>query len=206
LNWYKQAKIREMFNIHYPMDVKTAAIWFNLWQGIKKLFEGLGNLLFGSLQAVVSPINTVINLPLYSLIPFTPLLNDKEELPGQEDPRAEKYMHCSGVMGIVCAIANLFRAVYNGSEAVVRFGLAAGETVGLITKKIKSLISEDKINSTVDNAVNDYINEDKTVDGNALRLAAEESKKEISSKFMDWVDRLDYEMGTLMEKHVVSLA
>jgi len=206
MNWYKQAKIREFFNIQDTMDIKTAAIWSNLWIGIKRLFEGLGNLLLGSLQAVVSPINTVINLPLYSLIPFTPLLNDKEELPGHEDPRAEKYMHCSGVMGIVCAIANLFRAVHNGSEAIVRFGLAAGETAGLIAKKIKSLMSEDKINNTVDNAVNDYLDEEgESVDGNALRLAAEKSKKMMSSRFMDWVDRIDYEMGTLMEGHVVSL-
>jgi hypothetical protein len=204
MNWYRQAKIREFFNIQEPMDIKTAAIWSNLWRGVVKLFEGLGNLLFGSLQAVVSPIMTVVNLPLYSLIPFTPLLEDDKDR--DSDPRSSKYMHCSGAMGMVCAIANLFRAVYNGSEAIVRLGLAAGETVVLITKKIQSLISQNKIDQTVDNAVNDYIDEDKTVDGNALRLAAEESKKEISSEFMDWVDRLDYEMGTLMEKHVVSLA
>lgn len=206
MNWYKQAKIKEYFNIayDYSMDIKTAAIWSNLWRGIVKMFEGLGNFLFGSVQAIVSPIMTVRNLPLYTLIPFTPILDNEEELP--KDPDTRKHLHCKGAMGIVCAIANLFRAVHNEAEAIVHFGLAAGETVYFITKKIKNLVSEEKINDTIDDAVDKYISEEpKEVDEGELKEAAEKTKKMTSNKLMEWIERIDYEMGTLMEQHVVSL-
>ena len=56
------------------------------------------------------------------------------------------------------------------------------------------------------NAVDKYVSEESgKVDETKLKKAAEKTKELTSSKLMNWIDRITYEMETLLEKHVVSL-
>lgn len=136
MNWYKQAKIREYFNIPNEMDIKTAAIWSNIWKGIKRSFESAGNLLMSVFQLSVSPFIILGTLPkfLYSSL----ILFDDS---GDKWSEHESLDIFKGILGIGFGIANLFRSVYQGAEAAIRFGLAAGETTGTILKKMYGLIS-----------------------------------------------------------------
>lgn len=210
MNWYQQAKLKEYFNIQGDLDIKTAGILSNIWEGIKSLFASAGNLLVGVFEAALSPLATIGSLTLYSILPFTWLLDEGNHIE-DVDIRSLDYMHCKGVMSIVCAIANIVRGVYHGVRGIVKLGLAAGETALVISKKINGLLNKSKIDKTVDHAVKDYIIKENVNPDEAKKVKeqTDKSKDSLTKGLRGWLKRVSYEIESLFEGisrgHIVSL-